>query len=205
MSLNARLQRDFFLQPTLAVARDLLGQRLVLLDKNNQRLSGLITEAEAYVGTEDLACHARVGKTKRNAVMWGPAGYAYVYFTYGVHWMLNFVTENEGFPSAVLIRGIWPEEGLDEMLQNRPVPRMANLTNGPAKLCQALGINGSWNGADLCSKDSLLSVEGGIPIKDDLVTTGPRVGLNTVPEPWKSKPWRFLVDPTVLKNWEFKQ
>jgi len=205
MSLNARLQRDFFLQPTLAVARDLLGQRLVLLDKNNQRLSGLITEAEAYVGTEDLACHARVGKTKRNAVMWGPAGYAYVYFTYGVHWMLNFATENEGFPSAVLIRGIWPEEGLDEMLRNRPVPHMANLTNGPAKLCQALGINGSWNGADLCSKDSLLSVEGGIPIKDDLVTRGPRVGLNTVPEPWKSKPWRFLVDPTVLKNWEFKQ
>jgi len=205
MSVNTRFKRDFFLQPTITVARDLLGQRLVLLDKSNQRLSGLITEAEAYVGTEDLACHARVGKTKRNAVMWGPAGHAYVYFTYGVHWMLNFVTENEGFPSAVLIRGIWPEQGLDEMLRKRPVPNMANLTNGPAKLCQALGINGSWNGADLCSKDSTLFVEEGNSIHDDLVTSGPRVGLNNVPEPWKSKPWRFLVDPTNFKNWEFTQ
>ena len=98
MSKNVRMQQNFFLQPTLAVARDLLGQRLVFMHKKNQRLSGLITETEAYVGTKDLACHARAGKTRRNAAMWGLAGHAYVYFTYGVHWMLNFVTEKEEFP-----------------------------------------------------------------------------------------------------------
>lgn len=203
MSPTEHLSRGFFLQSTLKVARDLLGQRLVLLDNHNLRLSGRIIETEAYVGTEDLACHARVGKTMRNAVMWGPAGYAYVYFTYGMHWMLNIVTEDDGFPAAVLIRSLLPEEGLEEMLRRRPVPIKANLTNGPAKLCQALGINGSWNGKDLCSNDSSLFVERESPISDDLVTNGPRVGLNTVPEPWKSAPWRFLVDPTIFDNREF--
>ena len=202
MSKNVRFQRDFFLQPTLAVAQNLIGQRLVFVDKKKRRLSGFITETEAYVGTKDLACHARVGKTRRNAVMWGPAGHAYVYFTYGVHWMLNFVTEKEGFPCAVLIRGLWPDQGVDEMLQKRPVAKIENLTNGPAKLCQALGINGSWKAVDLCREESLLFVEEGIPIKDDHLTTGPRVGLNKVPEPWKSIPWRFLVDPSEIKNWE---
>jgi len=191
---NSPLDRNFFLRPTLTVARDLLGKRIVVRNENHQRLSGFITEAEAYVGTEDLACHARVGKTQRNAVMWGPAGFAYVYFTYGMHWMLNFVTEREGFPSAVLIRGIWPDEGVDEMLHRRPVPRLANLTNGPAKLCQALGIDGDWNGIDLCSERAKLFVEEGINIQRDLVCSGPRVGLNNVPEPWKNKPWRFWVD-----------
>jgi DNA-3-methyladenine glycosylase len=203
MKNTRHLKRAYFLQPTLHLARDLLGRRLVLLDKKDQRISGLITEAEAYVGTEDLACHARVGRTKRNDAMWGPPGHAYVYFTYGVHWMLNFVTERDGFPSAVLIRGIWPQEGLDEMLLKRPVIQINNLTNGPAKLCQALGIDGSWNGVDLCGEDSRLFVEQGFPIDDDRVTSGPRVGLNTVPEPWKSKPWRFLVDPTIFINGEF--
>jgi DNA-3-methyladenine glycosylase len=197
---NSALDRNFFLQPTVSVARDLLGKRVVLRSENNQRLSGFITEAEAYVGTEDLACHAHVGKTQRNAVMWGPAGYAYVYFTYGMHWMLNFVTEKEGFPSAVLIRGIWPDEGLDEMLHRRPVASLSNLSNGPAKLCQALGINGRWNGVDLCGKGAKLFVEEGVNIRMDSINIGPRVGLNNVPEPWKSKPWRFWVDPSEFEQ-----
>jgi DNA-3-methyladenine glycosylase len=202
MSSPSRLNRAFFDRPTNAVAQDLLGQRLVLLNKNKERLSGLILETEAYVGTEDLACHARVGKTKRNAAMWGPPGHVYVYFTYGVHWMLNFVTEKEGFPSAVLLRGIWPQEGVDEMLQRRPVAKFANLSNGPAKLCQALGIDGSWNDADLCSKDSKIFIERGLSIPSKLVSIGPRIGLNNVPEPWKSKPWRYFVNANIFINGE---
>lgn len=194
-----RLTRRFFAQPTLSVARALLGQRLVLLEEKETRIAGIITEVEAYIGSEDLACHARSGKTKRNAVMYGPPGYAYVYFTYGVHWMLNFVTEKDGFPAAVLLRGLRPIEGITEMKRRRPMPRLEDLTNGPAKLCQALGIDGSWNGSDLCHPDSKLFIEKAITINDNLVTCGPRVGLNTVPEPWKSMPWRFQVDPRELQ------
>ena len=160
-------------------------------------MGGLITETEAYIGSEDLGCHARAGKTRRNEVMWGPPGHAYVYFTYGMHWMLNFVTEQEGFPAAVLIRGIWPLEGVNKMLQRRAVSRLGDLTNGPAKLCQALGIDGDWNGMDLCLPDSRLFIEKGSAIAEKNVTTGPRVGLNSVPEPWKSMPWRFQVDPAA--------
>jgi len=105
-----RLPRDFFGRSTLTVAREILGQRLVRLERDGRRLSGRIVEAEAYVGTEDRGCHARAGRTARNETMWGAAGHAYVYFTYGMHWMLNLVTEAEGFPAAVLIRGILPEE-----------------------------------------------------------------------------------------------
>jgi DNA-3-methyladenine glycosylase len=194
-----RLTRRFFAQPTLSVARTLLGQRLVLLEEKETRLAGIITEAEAYIGSEDLACHARSGKTKRNAVMYGPPGHAYVYFTYGMHWMLNFVTEKDGFPAAVLLRGLWPVEGLNKMKRRRPISRLEDLTNGPAKLCQAFGIDGTWNGTDLCHSDSKLFIEGTVTINDNLTTCGPRVGLNSVPEPWKSMPWRFQVDPRVLQ------
>ncbi len=205
MSFSKQLTREFFLQPTLKVAMNLLGQRLVLQEGIEGRLAGIIIETEAYVGSEDLGCHARTGKTKRNEVMWGPPGHTYVYFTYGMHWMLNFVTEKDGFPAAVLIRGVWPVEGVNDMLQRRAAPRLRDLTNGPAKLCQAFGIDGNWNGMDLCSPNSILFVEKGIHISEDIVTTGPRVGLTTVPEPWKSIPWRFQVDPALLQlDQEFK-
>ncbi|OGO18747.1 MAG: hypothetical protein A2Z14_09680 [Chloroflexi bacterium RBG_16_48_8] len=206
MSFSKYLTREFFLQPTLKVAKDLLGQRLVLLEGNERRLAGIITETEAYIGKEDLGCHARTGKTKRNEVMWGPPGHAYVYFTYGMHWMLNVVTEREGFPAAVLIRGLWPVEGEDDMHRRRSIHQLRDLTNGPAKLCQAFGLDGNWNGEDLCSSDSRLFVEKRLAIPDQLVTSGPRVGLNTVPEPWKSMPWRFQLDPALLQlNEDSKQ
>jgi DNA-3-methyladenine glycosylase len=152
-----------------------------------QRLSGLITEAEAYIGQEDLACHAHTGKSKRNAVMFGPPGFAYVYFTYGMHWMLNAVTEPDGSPAAVLLRAIQPLEGL-ELIAAR---REGRDTIGPGKLTQALGIDGSLNGIDLCDPASGLWIEPGVPVPDRAVLTGPRIGLYTVPEPWKSMPWRF--------------
>jgi DNA-3-methyladenine glycosylase len=182
------LPHHFYAQPTLQVARGLLGTRLVrILD--GVRLEGVITETEAYVSEEDLGCHAKSGKTKRNAVMYGPPGYAYVYFTYGNHWMLNTVTEREGFPAAVLIRAIEPVEGVEIMLQRRN----GRDTLGPGKLAQALGIDGALNGVDLCTQASGLWIEAGEPVPDTAVVTGPRVGLYSVPEPWKSIPWRFRV------------
>jgi DNA-3-methyladenine glycosylase len=184
-----RLARSFFSRPTLTVARELLGQRLVHLH-NGIRLAGLITETEAYIGQEDLACHARVGRTPRNAMMFGPSGHAYVYFTYGMHWMLNFVTEAEGFPAAVLIRAIAPAEGIDVMRQRRGRPD-AILTDGPAKLTQALGIDKSLNGHDLCRRDALLFVETAPAVTNARVRRSPRIGLGHTPEPWLSLEWNF--------------
>ena len=179
----------FYNRPTLTVARELLGARLVrILDE--QRLVGEITETEAYIGESDLGCHAKAGKTARTAVMFGRAGIAYVYFTYGMHWMLNAVTETEGFPAAVLIRAIRPLEGMAIIHQRRS----GRDTKGPAKLTQALGINGDLNGHDLTRPNPEMWIEAGQPIPDERVTIGPRVGLYSVPEPWKSKPWRFLVN-----------
>ena len=132
------------------------------------------------------------GRTPRTQVMYGPPGHAYVYFTYGNHWMLNFVTEAEGFPAAVLIRAIVPEEGIERIASRRGAQPSQHWTDGPGKLCQALAITGELNGTDLCSPGSPLFIERGDPIPDSSVTIGPRVGLYSVPEPWKSIPWRFL-------------
>lgn len=188
------MKRDFFARPTLQVARDLLGMRLVRLD-NGRRLAGIIVEAEAYCGEVDLGCHARAGRTQRTRVMYGPPGHAYVYFTYGMHWMLNFVTEVEGFPAAVLIRVIIPTEGVEVIAARRDGQPPRRWTDGPAKICQALGIDGRLNGLDICVKETEIFVENETnwdPVPDSCVTNGPRVGLNNVPEPWKTIPWRFL-------------
>lgn len=183
------------------------------LEPDGTRLSSLIVEAEAYIGQEDKGCHASAGLTPRNETMWRPPGHAYVYFTYGMHWMLNFVTEETGRPAAVLLRAVLPVEGVLKMRERRaawrrsrgvrgPAPweneikraasDAAQFTDGPAKICQALGLDRTWNGHDLCSPDSRLFVE--TRPAPQGVTTGPRVGLDSVPEPWKSIPWRFRVD-----------
>lgn len=188
------IPRKFYNRPTLTVARELLGARLVrILD--GVKLVGLITETEGYISEEDLACHAKAGRTKRTAPMYGPPGHAYVYFTYGNHWMLNAVTEAEGFPAAVLIRAIQPIEGIEVMMARR----QGRDTFGPGKLTQALGITISENNADLTESGSSLWIEAGIKVPDKSVTIGPRVGLNNTPEPWLSKPWRFLV-----KGWKIE-
>ena len=149
--------RDFYDRPTLTVARELIGSRLVrILD--GVRLVGLITETEGYIGETDLACHARAGRTPRTAVMYGEPGHAYVYFTYGNHWMLNAVTEREGFPAAVLIRAIQPIEGAEVMSERRK----GRDTFGPGKLCQAMGITKSENGVDLTETAGGLWIEEGL-------------------------------------------
>jgi DNA-3-methyladenine glycosylase len=180
--------RSFYNRPTLTVARELIGARLVrILD--GVKLVGLITETEAYISEKDLACHAKAGRTPRTQVMYEEAGHAYVYFTYGHHWMLNAVTEREGFPAAVLIRAIQPIEGVEIMLERR----QGRDTFGPGKLCQAMGIGKGENTVDLTEAGSGLWIEAGVQVPDSAVTKSPRVGLNNTPEPWLSKPWRFLV------------
>jgi len=181
--------RSFYNRPTLTVARELIGARLVrVLD--DVKLVGLITETEAYISEKDLACHAKAGLTPRTAPMYGEAGHAYVYFTYGNHWMLNAVTEKTGFPAAVLIRAIQPIEGVDVMMERRS----GRDTFGPGKLTQAMGITKSENTVDLTGTTSGLWIEAGHFVQNKNVTKSPRVGLNNTPEPWLSKPWRFKVN-----------
>jgi DNA-3-methyladenine glycosylase len=186
------LPRDFYARPTRTVARELLGCLLVR-QWNGVRLSGVIVEAEAYIGESDLACHAKAGKTQRTAVMYGQAGFAYVYFTYGMHWMLNVVTEERDFPAAVLLRAIEPLEGIEEMRRLRGGKDLRQLGKGPACLTQALGITRTENGLDLCTCDSGLWIEGGEAITRRKVAVSPRIGLGKTPEPWLSKPWRYSV------------
>jgi len=188
------LARDFFTRPAPQVAPAMIGKRLVRL-QNGQRLSGIIMETEAYQGQNDLACHARVGRTKRTEPMFGQAGKAYIYFTYGMHWLFNIVTDEVDIPSAVLIRAIFPLEGTAQIEENRPMlARTANWLNGPAKLTQGLGIDGALNEHDLCQTGSTIFLEDGIDPPKELVRTSPRVGLGKTPEPWLSIPWRWQLD-----------
>jgi len=183
--------RSFFERDATIVARSLLGKRLVRTENGN-RMSGIITETEAYHGETDLGCHAHVGRTPRNSVMFGAAGQAYIYFTYGMHWCLNVVCMSEGFPAAVLLRAIKPFEGQEIMRVHRPnLADTPHWTDGPAKLTQALGIDRRLNETDLLDSHGELMIEPADEIPQDAVLSGPRIGLFSVPEPWKSIPWRF--------------
>lgn len=193
------LSEGFYEQEVTVVARLLLGMRLVRKNADG-RLAGIILETEAYRGEEDLACHARAGRTHRTAVMYGKAGRAYVYFTYGMHWMLNVVTGPEGFPAAVLIRSIHPVEGIDQIKSNRNDRPDPHLCDGPAKICRALNIDGTLNGIALFDDENSLWIEQGKGVSDLRVRTSPRVGLGKTPEPWKSIPWRYSVDCRDLIN-----
>jgi DNA-3-methyladenine glycosylase len=192
--------RQFFCQPATLVAPRLLGSTLVRV-VNGVRLSGLIIETEAYQGIQDLGCHAHVGLTHRNAPLFEAPGRAYVYFTYGMHWMMNAVCDSEGTPAAVLIRAIVPLEGLDVMCQNRPtLAEKPTWLNGPAKLTQALGIDRSHNRVDLCDPSSPVRIEPGIEIPAELVHVTARIGLGKTPEPWYSMPWRWVVRYSDTQN-----
>ena len=186
------LPRSFYARHAVEVARDLLGMRLVRIEAG-RRVAGIITEAEAYEGEEDLACHARFGRTPRNGIMYGAPGFAYVYFTYGMHWMLNAVAEPEGVPAAVLIRAIQPTEGVDLIAARRGMRPPDQWTDGPAKLTFALNIARAQNGADLCDPSGELFIERGEPFPDAQVIQTARIGLFHTPEPWKSIPWRFAI------------
>lgn len=167
------------------VAPDLLNKILV-----SGSLSGRIVEVEAYAGGEDPGSHTYRGRTRRNATMFGPPGHLYVYFTYGMHWCANAVCADEGTGVAVLIRALEPLTGVDEMKQSRPAARrLTDLCNGPAKLCQALGITGRHDGVDLVRKeDGITIVDDGTPPPTSPVQTR-RIGLSAGAD----LPWRWHV------------
>ena len=211
------IQPDFYARPTLTVARELLGQRLVR-QLDGQRLSGLIVETEAYIGPGDSASHAYGQRNSgRAGVMFGPPGRTYIYFIYGMYFMLNIVTEPEGFPAAVLIRAIEPQEGINLMQTNRsPTPRLPStspsassgrssgrgpaspslaspaprLTNGPAKLCQALKIDKELNNWDLTLGQKLW-LEANTALPAEAIATGPRIGIDYAQPQDRAAPWRF--------------
>jgi DNA-3-methyladenine glycosylase len=193
------LPQEFYARPARIVASDLLGKRLVR-KWNGQRIAGFIVESEAYCDADepDLACHgdrANDGRpTPRTEVMFGPAGYSYVYFTYGMHWMFNIVTGEKGQANAVLIRALEPVEGKGLMAQNRAGREQAIWTNGPAKLTQALAIDGNLNGACLFTPDGEVWIENEPAVSTEKITRGPRIGLGNTPEPWLSMPWRYWLN-----------
>ena len=191
LSANAiplKLPRLFYEQPTVDVARQLLGKYLVRHHPEGIT-AGRIVETEAYVGPEDKACHAARGRTARTAVMFGPAGHAYVYLIYGFHYMLNIVTERAEFPAAVLIRALEPVTGTALMKKRRGLEQPGSLASGPGKLCQAFAIDRTLNGADVCG--DVLYIEDRAEPPPAIVATA-RIGVDYAGK-WKHKPWRFLI------------
>lgn len=180
-----RLGRAFFSRYTPDVAKELLGCLLVRRT-GREVLSGRIVEVEAYRGSDDPASHSYRGPTRRSSIMFGEAAHAYVFFSYGVHWCLNFTTEGEGQPGAVLIRAIEPVEGIARMEENRGVRERRNLTNGPGKLTKALSIDGSFNGEDLAESKRLFVLGRDRPVR---VVASPRIGISK----GMDREWRFFV------------
>ena len=182
-----RLPRSFFQVETPDVARQLLGKRLVRV-VDGRTLSGILVEVEAYRGNDDPASHAYRGRTARNEVMFGEAGHAYVYLSYGLNECLNVTTEPLGTAGAVLIRALEPLEGVDSMMKNRGTEEVTNLTSGPGKLTQALQINRGLNCEDMVTSDRLYITEGR---KIDARSLGEsrRIGVSRGTE----RQWRFFV------------
>ncbi len=178
------LPRTFYDRATELVARDLIG-RILECTRDGIRCRGIISETEAYLGEHDPACHAAAGRTRRTAGLYGPPGTAYVYFIYGMYWCVNAVTRAEGLPSAVLIRGLRPIEGIEAMRQRRRRGRQLaahSLTDGPGKLCAALGIDGpTHHGADLVRGASLRILHGA-PADDAHIAVTPRIGISKARE-----------------------
>lgn len=173
MSVNIKLSRDFFRRDILLVAPELVGKILVVRTGKNLFGRFMITETESYRGSEDEACHAFRGRTARTEIMYHEGGKIYVYFVYGMYWMLNFVAGENDDPQAALIRGI---EGV----------------SGPGRVTKALNINRSYYGEDLTTSKRIWVEDAGIKPE---IRTSPRIGINYAGEVWKDKPWRYFIDP----------
>jgi len=181
------IPRAFYERDTVKVARDLLGKNLIRTI-GKQTISGIITETEAYRYTDDPASHAYRGLTPRNRAMFEQVGKAYVYFTYGMYFCFNVVARNHNFAAgAVLIRGLKPEKGIDIMKKNRGIDKIANLTNGPAKLTQALRITKKQYGVDLAKKSELFLMDG---IDRKKIFASKRVGIKN----GLHKLWNFKIN-----------
>jgi DNA-3-methyladenine glycosylase len=185
-----KLPRSFYIRPPLLVAKDLLGKTLVR-KFGTTLLSGKIVEVEAYYGEKDPASHAYRGITKRNEVMFREGGFLYVYFTYGMHFCANVVTGRANKGEAVLLRALEPIDGIDTMRENREMigekGNLNSLTNGPAKICQAFGIQREQNGTDLLGDEIYLTE--GEPLEKSKIGVSTRIGISQ----GKEKKWRFFI------------
>jgi len=217
IAAGAPLPREALAADSLEAARQLVGVHLVREDEDGLRV-GRIVEVEAYIGTADLASHARFGRTGRNSVMFGPPGFAYVYLVYGMYECLNLVTEPEGRPAALLVRAVEPLTGAERMRRARinwiaaryarrspdrragACRRVAGLSvsalaSGPGLVCAAFSIVRADDGLDLCDRTSPLRLEaaprGEPPLR---LASGPRVGIGYAAEPWRSEPWRVWAE-----------
>jgi len=184
LKTSRRLSRKFFVRPTLEVARNLIGKYLVYRPGRQEMVVRLV-EVEAYIGEDDPACHAAVGKTARNEVMYGIGGHGYIYFIYGMYHCLNVVTEGEGVPAAVLIRGAEPVAGIESMRRNYEKAGGGKLTDGPGKLCRALGLTRQQNGLDLVNSRLFLEDRGYRPKR---LERSSRIGIKK----GRDKEWRFF-------------
>jgi DNA-3-methyladenine glycosylase len=197
LSLLHRLLED----DPVVVAPLLLNKVLVVGGVPAERVSGRIVEVEAYRGADDPASHAFRGPTPRNLVMFGPPGHLYVYFTYGMHYCCNVVCRPEGTAGAVLVRALAPLAGLDEMRRRRPRARLdRDLSSGPGKLCQALGLDRTFDGVDLLAASSRVRLLDDGTAPPAAVASGPRIGISTQLAT-AFEPWRFWVagDPNVSR------
>jgi len=187
-----KLPRSFYLRPTLTVAKELLGKFLCRRFRN-KTLIGRIVEVEAYLGAKDPASHAYRGRTRRNDVMFWEGGHLYVYFTYGMHFCANVVTEREGKGMAVLLRAVEPVQGMEIMIRNRQLRESAgdkrilrNLCSGPARFCQAFAIARNENGTDLCGKEIWIARDMSAAGRDP-IGASTRVGVRN----GSKNRWRF--------------
>ena len=190
MPAPPRLRRSFFDRSVHKVAPELIGATLFV-----GGVGGTIVEVEAYHHT-DPAAHSYIGPTERNAVMFGPAGYVYVYRSYGIHWCLNFVCEEEGSASAVLIRALEPLHGLATMRRRRGLHEVRALCSGPGKLCEALGVTRKQNGLALDRAPFELRARSSTPV----IATGVRIGITKAAK----KPWRYGLKGSPFLSKPFK-
>lgn len=208
-----KLPRSFYERHTLDVARDLIGKVLVH-NRRGTRTSGIIVEAEAYIGESDPACHAAPGPTTRNAPLYGPPGYAYVYLNYGIHSLVNVVTESPGAPAAVLIRALAPLSGISAMRRRRGRPAKGrsgrllptlpahDICRGPGNLTMAMGITLTQNQADLCGDVLFIEDLDERSMHSGALAWGPRIGIKVGTD----RPWRVYLEghPAVSGGRKFK-
>lgn len=193
------LGQKFFNRKAPLVARELLGKFLVRRFESGEAFELMINEVEAYDGFEDKASHAHRGRTLRNAVMFGPAGFWYVYFCYGVHFMLNIVTEQEGYPSAVLIRGAEEAKDLRSGRAHAGAGSQISgmgrkLVSGPGRLTKFLGIDKGFNCKEACPASDLWISDRGIVVDEARVKVTPRIGVSYAGPVWAKKEWRFVAE-----------
>lgn len=186
-----RVTRKFFHQPTLTVAKDLLG-KFIVHKKGSREYIGMITETEAYLGPKDRASHSFGGRrTKRTEIEYGRGGHVYIYLVYGMYWQLNFTTREADIPECVLIRAVVPVEKGELRWEKY------KQTNGPGKLCNYLHLDGSFYGEDLVKSKRTWLEDRGVKIKPAQIKKGPRIGIDYAGPVWAKKPWRFWI---TLKN-----